>query len=58
MASDPNARVLVVSAIDQRDILDEAIGKGACDFIVKPFDNDRLLKAFETFGASRSATAT
>jgi len=58
MASDPHARVLVISAIDQRGILDEALGKGACDFIVKPFNNDRLIKAFETFGGRRSATAT
>ena len=45
MASDPAARVLVVSAIDQSDVLKQAIRIGAADFIVKPFDNDRLRTA-------------
>lgn len=45
MASDPAARVLVVSAIDQSDVLQQAIRLGAADFIVKPFDNDRLRTA-------------
>lgn len=45
MAVDPAARVLVVSAIDQSDILKRAVRLGAADFIVKPFDNDRLRTA-------------
>ena len=44
---DPAARILVVSAIDQAPIIKEAIDLGAADFIVKPFDPTRLLKAID-----------
>jgi two-component system, chemotaxis family, chemotaxis protein CheY len=44
---DPAARILVVSAIDQAPIIKEAIDLGAADFIVKPFDPVRLLKAID-----------
>jgi two-component system chemotaxis response regulator CheY len=46
MASDPSARVVMISAVDQRDKLAECIRHGAVDFIVKPFDADRLKKFF------------
>ena len=42
MASDPAANVVMISAIDQREKLAECIDNGAVDFIVKPFDADRL----------------
>lgn len=45
MAADADARVLVVSALDQTEILKDALRKGARDFIVKPFENARLLSA-------------
>ena len=44
-AADPESRVLIVSALDQTEILKEAMREGAIDFIVKPFDTDRLVKA-------------
>ena len=47
MKVDPSARVLVVSAIDQTDILKEALQRGAADFVVKPFDKARLVSALE-----------
>jgi len=42
MASDPKAKVVMISAISQREKLAECIDGGAIDFIVKPFDADRL----------------
>lgn len=42
---DPDACVLVVSALEQSTILKEAFKLGATDFICKPFDRDVLLKA-------------
>ena len=45
-AADPDARVIMISAVDQRDKLAECISHGAIDFIVKPFDADRLRKIF------------
>ena len=47
MAADPSARVVMVSAVDQREKLTECIETGAIDFIVKPFDPARLQSLFE-----------
>ena len=47
MAADPGARVVMVSAVDQREKLTECIETGAIDFIVKPFDPARLQSLFE-----------
>ena len=47
MASDPDACVVMVSAVDQREKLTECIETGAIDFIVKPFDPARLRSLFE-----------
>ncbi len=46
MAVDPTARVVMISAVDQREKLTECIGSGAIDFIVKPFDQERLTRFF------------
>lgn len=46
---DPQARVVMVSAVDQREKLTECIRLGAKDFIVKPFDKASLKGAFEKF---------
>ena len=40
----PQARVVMVSAIDQREKLQECIEAGAIDFIVKPFDKETLTR--------------
>jgi two-component system chemotaxis response regulator CheY len=42
---DPQARVLICSAIGQQSLIVEAIKAGARDFIVKPFRPDRLASA-------------
>ncbi len=39
---DPDARVIMVSAINQKAKLRECIDAGAVDFIVKPFDANRF----------------
>ena len=46
---DPGAHVVMISAIDQRAKLSECIQLGAIDFVVKPFDKQRLLSLFETY---------
>lgn len=53
---DPQARVVMISAIDQRAKLNECIQLGALDFIVKPFDKQRLLSLFQTYLSSGSPT--
>ncbi|MBU2702001.1 two-component system chemotaxis response regulator CheY [Sporomusaceae bacterium BoRhaA] len=42
---DPNATVIMCSAMGQQAMVIEAIQSGARDFIVKPFQPDRVLEA-------------
>ncbi|MBI3813728.1 MAG: response regulator [Nitrospinae bacterium] len=42
---DKKAKVVVISAVDQRKALLETIRLGASDFIVKPFEEERVLSA-------------
>lgn len=44
-AADPNANVIMCSAMGQQAMVIEAIQSGAKDFIVKPFQADRVLEA-------------
>lgn len=41
---DPQARIVMVSAINQKSTLKDCIDAGAMDFIVKPFDATRFEK--------------
>jgi two-component system chemotaxis response regulator CheY len=50
----PDAQVVMVSALDQKAKLSECIALGALDFIVKPFDRERLLSLFRTYGTGVS----
>ncbi len=43
--SDANAKVIMCSAMGQQAMVIEAIQSGARDFIVKPFQADRVLEA-------------
>ncbi len=45
----PDAQVVMISAIDQRAKLSECIQLGALDFVVKPFDKQRLQSLFQTY---------
>jgi len=47
MELDPCAKVLVVSALDQRGVLKDAIKAGAADFVGKPFDKRSLQAALD-----------
>lgn len=42
---DPNARVIMCSAMGQQAMVIDAIQAGAKDFIVKPFQPERVLEA-------------
>ncbi|MDD6381637.1 MAG: response regulator [Lachnospiraceae bacterium] len=44
-AEDPNANVIMCSAMGQQAMVIEAIQSGAKDFIVKPFQAERVLEA-------------
>jgi two-component system chemotaxis response regulator CheY len=43
----PNANIVMVSAVNQKDKLRECIDNGAVDFVVKPFDPENLKSFFE-----------
>jgi two-component system, chemotaxis family, chemotaxis protein CheY len=45
VATDPGARVIMCSALGQEAKVLEAIKSGAKDFVVKPFQPDRVLEA-------------
>ncbi|MBP2653744.1 MAG: cheY 2 [Firmicutes bacterium] len=44
LLEDAQARVVMVSAIGQQGVVTEAIKAGAADFIVKPFEPERILE--------------
>ncbi|HHT46375.1 MAG TPA: response regulator [Firmicutes bacterium] len=50
MAIDPDARIIVVSAMGQKALVIEALNSGAKDFIVKPFQPDRIVEALQKVG--------
>lgn len=47
IAIDPAARIIMCSAMGQQALVLDAIKAGAIDFLVKPFEADRVLHAIE-----------
>lgn len=47
LEKDPEAKIIVVSAMGQKALVIEALNSGAKDFIVKPFQPDRILEAIQ-----------
>lgn len=41
----PNSKIIMCSAMGQQAMVVDAIKKGARDFIVKPFEKDRVIQA-------------
>jgi len=44
-ALDPDARIIMLAAVGQQAMVMEAIQIGAVDFVVKPFQADRILES-------------
>jgi two-component system chemotaxis response regulator CheY len=44
LSEDPSARIIILSAMMQENLVTEAILAGAKDYIVKPFQTDEVLK--------------
>ncbi len=42
-----DVKVIMITAIDQRDSMLEAMRLGVSDFVVKPFNEDRIVSAVE-----------
>ena len=45
MLVDPGARVVMCSALGEQEMVMQALRRGAREFVVKPFTNERLLSA-------------
>ncbi len=45
VSHDPQARVVMLTALGQESVVLEAVKSGARDFVVKPFEHDRVIKA-------------
>ena len=46
-ATDPNAKVIMCTAMGQKNMVMEAIQAGAKDFIVKPFSPERVIESIK-----------
>lgn len=44
---DPNARVVMLTALGQESVVLDAVKSGARDFVVKPFEHDRVISAIQ-----------
>ena len=42
---DRDARIIVISALEQRNVVMEALRVGAKDFIIKPFEEGRVIES-------------
>ena len=41
---DPSAKIIMCSAMGQRPVLKEALDSGAIDFIIKPFEENKVIE--------------
>jgi two-component system, chemotaxis family, chemotaxis protein CheY len=55
LAMDSGAKVVVVSALGQKNVLKDAFKLGAADFVVKPFDKRTLAATLEQFADQEEA---
>jgi two-component system chemotaxis response regulator CheY len=47
LAADPNARIVMVTALGQEKMLLDCIALGVRDFVVKPFTSERIISAVQ-----------
>lgn len=57
-AADPQARIVMVTALDQKQTLAESIRDGALDFVVKPFERQRIAGVLEKVGNRLDAASS
>jgi len=47
LSYDQDAKIIVISALDQKKVIMEAMRLGARDFIIKPFDEERVISSIK-----------
>lgn len=47
LSIDPDARVVIVSFMNNKESISKSLQAGAVDFVTKPFSRERLLEAIE-----------
>jgi two-component system chemotaxis response regulator CheY len=57
LKADPTAKIIMVSAMGQQDLVIEAIQAGAKDFIVKPFQAGNITDSVQRILQQKSAVA-
>ncbi len=55
LAIDPAAQVVICSALGQKQMVLDAVKAGACEYIVKPFEEDEVLDVVERVIAKAKA---
>ena len=53
---EPNAKIIMCSAMGQQAMVIEAIQNGALDFVVKPFQQDRVIESLRRVEGLTSGT--
>jgi len=54
---DPEAKVVILSAMMQENLVADAILAGAKDYIIKPFQTDEVMKVMNQVSSIRNSTA-
>ena len=47
IAINPEAKIIMASSVGTQDYVKNALKAGACDFIQKPLENDKIVGAIE-----------
>jgi len=59
LKQDPDARIVILSAMMQEHLVSEAIQAGARDYILKPFQTDEVMKVMnEVCGIGNAASVS
>ena len=52
MQFDPDAKIVMVTALGQEQLVLEAIKHGAKEFVIKPFNEGQVVKAVDTVASN------
>ena len=54
VGEDPEAQVVMIAALGQKDQVLEAVKAGARDFVIKPFDHERVQETLSRLAAANA----